>query len=110
MPHQTTQRRHAPHVVSFAVIGLLACVPVIPYVTESLVQPLNPHWASTEGNVLKQVTTHGIPWAWYDLICDGEREARVRVGKEGVISVYLDVSARYSVGEACYPEAVNAAH
>lgn len=102
--------------VGMVVVGmllLLGCAPTKPYAANELerrITPLAWNWASTRGNILKEITClNDTPVAvTYDVYCDGEKypDKQLPVKAHDRASFFHDVDARYSIGEACTCEVV----
>ncbi len=98
-------------ILVIAAVLIFGCAPLPAYyVTESIVGERPWNWASSTGNITKIITCHNTTATTgkADVYCDGEKypDARLTVPAHDAVSFAHDVSARYSVGEACTCEAV----
>ena len=91
-------------------VFLVGCVtPTLPYVTESNMEELSHHWASTTGSTTKWVTVHNPTNqpVVAKVVCDGNlyegsAEHDFALASHGEANVLASVPGRYQVGEACY--------
>ncbi len=92
-------------VFAFGLLMLLMsdCAPTEYYITESRTTELAHNWASSEGSITKLIRLRSPgKTRTFDVWCDNELRATYTVPADGLVQFYLDVPARYGVGDACY--------